>query len=91
MGERAIDNRIKKLREIERQQADLQAQAEKIREEIKAEMKANGKSEIHTPNAIIRLKEVITNRFDSKSFKQDHKKLYKAYTKPQTSIRFTIA
>ena len=91
MGERAIENRIKKLKEIERQQAELEAQAAKIREEIKADMKAKGESEIHIGSFSVRMKEIITNRFDSKTFKAEHKRLYDAYTRQQSSIRFTIA
>lgn len=90
MGERALENRLKKLRELEKQQKELEQQAEKIKAEIKADMQAKGKEEIHTDNFIVRLKEVVTNRFDSKRFAEEHKALYKAYTKPQSSIRFTI-
>jgi len=90
MGERALENRINKLKELERQQKEITEQVEKIKAEIKADMQVKGKEEIHTENFIIRLKEVVTNRFDSKLFARDHKALYKAYTKPQSSIRFTI-
>ncbi len=90
MGERAIENRIKKLREIEEQQKVLEAQAEKIKAEIKADMQAKGTEEIRTDNFIVRLKEVIINRFDSKSFAKEHKALYEAYVKQQSSMRFTI-
>ena len=90
MGERALENRIKKLRELEAQQKKLEEQAEKIKEEIKADMQAKGKKEIHTGNFVVRLKEVVTNRFDSKLFAKEHKSLYEAYTKKQSSMRFTI-
>ena len=38
MGERALQNRIMKLRDLEAQQKALEEQAEKIRQEIKADM-----------------------------------------------------
>lgn len=38
MGERTLQNRIMKLREIEAQQKALEEQAEQIRREIKADM-----------------------------------------------------
>lgn len=91
MGNKALENRINQLKELERQQALLEEQAKKLREEIKTDMQAKGEDELYTGNFIIRLKEVITNRFDSKSFAKEHKALYEAYTKPQSSIRFTIA
>ena len=54
-------------------------------------MLAKGAEELQTGNFVVRLKEVITNRFDSKAFKANYKSLYEAYTKPQSSMRFTIA
>ena len=90
MGERAIENRIRKLKEIERQQAELDAQAKKLKEEIKAVMEAKGESEMRIACFVVRMKEIVTNRFDAKSFQEEHRKLYAAYIKPRTSIRFTI-
>ena len=90
MGERAIENRIKKLKEIEEQQKVLAEQAEKIKAEIKADMQSKGTEEICIGNFIVRLKEVITNRFDSKTFAKEHKALYEASVKQQSSMRFTI-
>ena len=90
MGVRALENRIKKLKEIEQQQKELAEQAEKIKAEIKADMIAKGEDEIKAGNFIVRLKEVITNRFDSKAFAKEHKSLYDAYMKSQSSLRFTV-
>ena len=91
MRERALENRIRKLKDLEAQQKALEEQMEKIKEEIKADMRSKGESEIHTASFVVRFKEVITNRFDSKSFAKDHKSLYEAYTKSQITMRFTIA
>ena len=38
MGERALQNRIMKLKELEAQQEQIEKEAEKIRQEIKADM-----------------------------------------------------
>ena len=46
MGERALRNRINKLMQIEEQQKALQEQADKLKEEIKADMEAGGKEEV---------------------------------------------
>lgn len=35
MGERAIQNRIRRLQELDRQQAEIEAEREKLKEEIK--------------------------------------------------------
>ena len=91
MGKRALENRIKKLKELEAQQKELETQAEQIRAEIKADMMAKGESEILAGNFVVRLTEVVTRRFDSKSFRASHKALYEAYTKPQSAYRFTIS
>ena len=66
MGERALENRIKKLKELEAQQKALEEQAEKIKAEIKADMQKKGQEEVKAGNFIVRLKEVVSSRFDSK-------------------------
>ena len=38
MGERAIQNRIRRLQELDRQQAKIEAEREKLKEEIKKDM-----------------------------------------------------
>lgn len=90
MGERAFENRIKKLKELEEQKQGIEDQIDKIKAEVKADMQAKGKDEIEAGNFIVRLKEVISNRFDTKSFAKDHKSLYEAYTRSQSTLRFTI-
>ena len=37
MGERAIQNRIRRLQELDRQQAEIEAEREKLKDEIKKE------------------------------------------------------
>lgn len=91
MGIIAIENRINKLKAIEAQQEALEAQANAIRAEIKAAMEQQGVDELHTKNFIVRWKEVITSRFDSKAFKTAQPELFNAYSKPATTRRFTIA
>lgn len=67
MGEKAIENRIRKLQEIEAQQKELETQqkeletqVEAIRTEIKADMEMKGLVELKTKNFIIRWKEIIS-------------------------------
>ena len=91
MGTRALENRILKLKEIERQQKALEEQAEAIKAEIKNEMEAQGAEELHTGSFIIRWKTIISNKFDSKAFATEHKKMYEQYTKKTESRRFTVA
>jgi len=86
-----LKNRILKLKEIERQQKALEEQAEAIKAEIKKEMEAQGVEELHTGSFIIRWKTIISNRFDSKTFQAEHKKMYEQYAKQTESRRFTVA
>jgi predicted phage-related endonuclease len=91
MGERAIENRVRKLQEIEAQRKALEEQAEKLKEEIKADMERKGVDEIETPNFSIRWKEIVSNRLDSTALKKALPEIYKQYARQITSKRFTVA
>ena len=90
MTERKIENRIKKLKELEKQIADLEQEADVIRSELKEDMEEKGVDELTTKNFVIRWKEVITNRLDGKALKNALPEIYSQYVKPSTSRRFTI-
>ena len=90
MTERKIENRIKKLKELEQQIADLEQEADAIRCEIKADMEEQGVDELATKHFTIRWKEVITNRLDGKALKAALPEIYSQYVKPSTSRRFTV-
>ncbi len=91
MTNRMMDNRIKKLQAIEAQQKELEAQAEAIISELKAELDANGEDEHNTGSFIIRWKEIISNRLDGKALKATMPELYSQYCRQTASRRFTIA
>lgn len=91
MGERAIENRIKKLKALEEQKKALETQISKLQEEIKKEMESKGTEEMKVGIFIIRFTSVLSNRFDTKSFKEKYSDLYKEYTKQVASRRFTIS
>lgn len=67
MTERQIENRVKKLKAIEKQRKDLEAQEKALKEEIKRDMESKGLEELKTKNFIIRWKEIISNTLDSKA------------------------
>lgn len=91
MTNRQIENRIKKLQEIEAQTAALEKEADAIRAEIKADMEAKGIDELQTKNFFIRWKEIVSNRLDSKALKAQMPDVYQMFVKPASSKRFTIA
>nr|WP_305141594.1 hypothetical protein [uncultured Acetatifactor sp.] len=62
MTERMLKNRIEKLDAIAAQQKALEEQAEKIRNEIKADMEEKEVDEISAFGRIARWKEVISSR-----------------------------
>lgn len=91
MTEKMIESRVKKLKAIELKQQELTKQAEAIRAELQQDMEAKGADELYTKNFIVRWKEVITNRFDSKSLKAAMPEIYGLYTRQKATRRFTIA
>lgn len=73
------------------QQKALEEQAEKIRNEIKADMEEKGVDEISAFGRIARWKEVISSRLDSKALKAALPDVYSQYTRQCSSRRFTTA
>ena len=91
MTERMIENRVNKLRALEAQQKELEAQAEAIRAELKADLEEKGVDELKTKNFILRWKEIISNRLDGKALKAALPDVYGQFCKASTSRLFTIA
>ena len=91
MTEKMIENRIKKLQAIEAQREELEAVAESIRAELKADLEQKGVDELKTRNFLIRWKEIISNRLDGKALKAALPDVYGQFCKASTSRRFTIA
>ncbi|MBO5449288.1 MAG: hypothetical protein J5994_08155 [Ruminococcus sp.] len=86
-----MTRKLHDLKELEALIAKAQAEAEAIKDTIKAEMLTQGVDEMQVDVFKIRYKTVVSNRFDSKSFKADHADVYALYTKQTESRRFTVA
>lgn len=91
MSKNEIIARIEMLNKYEEMIAQLKAEAEEIRDTIKEEMLALNTEEMIAGQYIIRWTSVISNRFDSTAFKKVMPDVYKAYTKPVSSRRFTVS
>ena len=91
MGERAIENRIKKLKALEEQKKELETQISGLQEEIKKDMEAKGIEEMQAGIFVIRFTRVLSSRFDTKKFKEQYGDLYDKYVKQVASRRFTIS
>ena len=71
--------------------AKAKAKADAIREALKEEMVARGVEEMEAGAYIVRFTSVISNRFDSTTFKRLYADLYRDFTKPVSSRRFTVS
>lgn len=68
----------------------LTAEAEAIKDTIKASMVEIEQEQIDGHGWRATWHNTTTSRFDSKSFKADHGDLYSAYCKPTAGTRFTL-
>lgn len=91
MTERRIERRLKKLAELEMQIADLQMEAEAIKDKIKQDMEEKGIDEMCCRDKVIRWRIIQTNRLDGKALQRALPDVYRQFLKPCTSKRFTIA
>lgn len=91
MTERMIENRIRKLQELEAQQKEIEAAADAIRAELKADLEEKGVEELQTKNFVIRWKEIISSRLDGKALKAALPDVFAAYSKTTSTRRFTVA
>ena len=91
MSANEITTKIESLRELEELIEEAKAEAETLRDEIKAEMLSRNIEEMTVGQYIIRWTSILSNRFDTTGFKRAYGDLYKAYTKQTASRRFTIS
>ena len=91
MSTTEITTKIESLRELEELIEEAKAEAETLRDEIKAEMLNRNTEEMTVGQYIIRWTSVLSNRFDTTGFKRDYGDLYKSFTKQTASRRFTIS
>ena len=91
MSTKVIISKIEALTEWETIIEEAKAEAEALRDSIKAEMLNQNTEELEAGAYIIRWTSVLTNRFDTTSFKKSHGDMYKEFTKQVSSRRFTIS
>ncbi len=91
MSKNEIVSKIEALNEWEALMEEARAEAEALRDAIKAEMLARGVEEMEAGAYIVRWTSVLTNRFDTTAFKKSYGELYKDFTKQVSSRRFTIS
>ena len=90
MTDRMIENRVRKLQELEAQAAEIEKQAEAVRAELKADLEAKGAEEIVTANGTaVRFKRIESQRFDASKFRAEYESLYPDFCKTVVSFRFS--
>ena len=91
MSTKDLTAKVRSLKELEALIAEAQAEAEGIKDELKAEMINRNTEEMTVDVFKIRYKTVKSNRFDTNAFKSTHKELSNQYIKQTESRRFTVA
>ena len=91
MSRNELITAIEQLKEWEAILEEAQAEADALRDSIKAQMLEENTEELAVGAYIVRWTSVLSNRFDSTAFKKEHAELYKSFTKQVASKRFSIA
>ena len=91
MSQNELTAKIRELKELQQLIDEATAEADAIRDAIKAEMTATGVDELVVDVFKVRWQKVTSNRFDTAAFMKTHADLYAQYTKPQETRRFTVA
>lgn len=91
MSRNELVAKIEALNEWESVIEEAKAEAEAIRDSIKAEMMERNTEELTAGQYIVRWTSILSNRFDTTAFKKTYGDLYKAFTKQTASRRFTIS
>ena len=91
MSRNEIVSMIETMNNYDELAAKAKSKADAIREAIKSEMLRQETEELAAGAYIVRYTSVISNRFDSTTFKRLYADLYKDFTKPTSSRRFTVS
>ena len=86
-----LETKITQMQEWEALAEEAKAEAEALREEIKAELIRRNAEEVTTGKYIVRWTSVLSQRFDSTAFKRAMPDVYRAFTKQVSSRRFSIS
>lgn len=84
-----INEVIKEIKEYQAMQDELKRQIELLKAEAVEYLESNEIDEYMCDEGKVTYREVISNRFDSTSFKKDFADIYEEYTKKTSSMRFT--
>ena len=86
-----LAKKIDELHELEELIEEAKANAEAVKDSIKAELLMRNTEELEVNGKIIRWTSVLSQRFDTTAFKKVMPDVYKSFTKQVSSKRFSIA
>ena len=86
-----MDSKVKELRDIQSMIDELTAEAEAIKDTIKAKMVEVGDDEISGNGWKATWHTVTSNKLDTKALKAEVPDVYKRYIKASTTSRFLLA
>ncbi len=89
MSQTELTAKIKELRELQALIDEAEAEAEAIKDTIKAHMGAQ--EELRAGEYKVTYKTVRSSRFDTTAFKATHAELYGQYTRETSTRRFCVA
>ena len=90
MGMEELKSKVTELKELEAMQAEIAAEVDAIKDELKAEMARRRTEEMSVGVYKVRYKAVTSKRFDSRAFKAECGELYSRYSRETVSKRFTV-
>jgi len=91
MSQNEIATKVAQIKELALLIEEAEAEAEALKDEIKAHMTAQNTEEITAGVFKVRYTTVKSNRFDTAAFRKTHADLYEQYTRTTESRRFSIA
>ncbi len=91
MSTNELTTKIRELKELQALIDEATAEADAIKDELKALMTTEGKEEMTIDVYKVRYTIVKGSRFDSAAFKKTHSDLYEQYSKPTETRRFSVA
>lgn len=91
MSKSELISMIEAMNNYDELAAKVKAKADAIREALKEEMIRRDAEELIAGAYILRYTPIISNRFDSANFKRLYAELYKDFTKPVSSRRFSVS
>lgn len=83
-----LNEKVMDLKKWEKELKAVQTIIDGLKDELKAELISRGEDEVETDMFTISYKDVVSNRFDTVTFKKENEILYNHYLKESVSKRF---